>query len=69
MDKYGASLDVCDYRGQTALHLAVLMQNQECATFIIESMQVKGVNIHVKDNALVSPLMNSVIASSEINFI
>ena len=67
VEHFGADVSYPDYRGQTPLHIATLTGNIETAIYLID-MKKQGL-VEAKDNALMTALMNSVVACNDYVFI
>lgn len=67
VEKHGAKVAIPDYRGQTPLHIAALAGNIEVVVYLADKMDSKSIDL--RDNGLMTPLMNCIISNSEHAFI
>lgn len=68
IEKYHADATMPDYRGQTPLHIATVSGNLEVAVYLADKLKKKEA-INVRDNSLMTPLMNCIISNNEHAFI
>ena len=67
VEHFGADVSYPDYRGQTPLHISILTGNLESTVYLIDRKE-PGL-IEAKDNALMTALMNAVVACNDYAFI